>query len=302
MLAFGLTQAARAVPEAEHVRLRLLAQRMNVNDHSIRKQVRVDLTASSSDASRLDNIENSRLTVVNPQGISAKVRPYKVEHSGKRFKAARADVVFKLVEDSASVRRSNVPQGFFAGQGPYRVRVDMRWESYKGGFSFGDPIALRVTQDGVAAQKFVLDSAQQTELSTLPQTFGPVYYKRHDVTNFMYQIANMDDALQSADFHAEVESPQYFFQLRLGRSGESQTQLLDPTVYIAGAEHHLIRSEQALSPMLLPAGGLSTGQTLLADFSRSETMKPDSVFHSASENFSDQVVVQDRVVYAFEVR
>jgi hypothetical protein len=302
LLLVALPHSAVAVPKADHVRLQLSALRMNVNDYSIRKQIRVDVELSAEDENRLGQIEESRLTVINPSGVSARVRPYKIIRQPKRFKSGHAEVIFKLVEDSASKPGSNVPRGFFSADGPYRVRVDMRWESYRGKVSFGVPVAARMTQDGYPLRDFVLNSQAPLELVTTPQTFGPVYYKRQDATNFLYQLAGMDDALQRGDFHAPVESPQYFFQLRVGRIGDPTTKLLDPSAYIPGAQHHMIRSDSAVSPIVLPAGGFSDGQTLLLDFSRIDTAPPNSVFESSNPNFSDQVVVQERVLYALEVR
>ena len=84
---------------------------MNVNDYSIRKQMRADVQITTSDARRLDRLEDARLVVVSPSGVSARVRPYRIKVPDKRFKALRAEVVFKLVEDSASKPRSNLPRG-----------------------------------------------------------------------------------------------------------------------------------------------------------------------------------------------
>ena len=289
------------MPQAKHVQLKLLVQRMNVNDYSIRKQFRVEADISAPDAARFDRLDSARLIVVSPSGVSAKVRPYRIHVADKRFKAARAEVVFKLAEDSASRQRSNVPFGFFAGEGPYTVRVELLGESYSGRISFGAPIALIVSQASAAPAGFALDAARPIELVTSPQSFGPVYYKQQDVANVFYQLANMDDALKSVDFRAEAESPQYFFQLRAGAVGESKTTLIDPAVYITDAQNGVIRSVQALTPMVLPAGGLNAGQNLVIDFSRKETLH-DGVFRSRSDNFSTSAVVRERIVYIYELR
>jgi len=193
-----------------------------------------------------------------------------------------------------------VPRGYFAAEGPYTVRVDLPWASYSGRVRFGAPIALTVTQDGRVAPGFMLNAAQPIELTTLPQSFGPVYYKQQNLANAFYQLANMDDALRGADFRAETESPQYFFQLRAGGLDETTTKLIDPAAYISGAQHGLIRSEQALSPMVIPAGGLNAGQNLLIDFSRKETLQ-DGVFQSRSANFSATAIVKERIVYIYEL-
>lgn len=291
-----------AVPEADHVRLKLVASRLNVNDYSIRKQIRVDMTVSASDAARLDRIEDSRLTVINPSGVSARVKPFRVKLGERRFKAGHADLVFKLIEDSASRHGSSVPRGYFNAAGPYRVRIDMRWESYRGIVSFGAPVALKLAADGQALSSFVLPPGVALEVASLPQRFGPVYYKRPDTTNFAFQLAGIDDALTSGDYRPPVESPQFFFQIRAGRIGQEQTTLVDPAAYIPGAQPHMIRSDSAATPISFPAGAFSAGQTLLIDFSRSETAEPDSVFSSTNRRFSEHVVIQERVVYALEVR
>ncbi len=274
---------------------------MNVNDYSIRKQVRADVSVASSDPRRLENLEDARMVLVSPGGVQAKVRPYRITRGGKRFKAARAELVFKLVEDTASRQRSNVPRGYFDGEGPYHLRIEMRGEHYRGQFSFAQSVALRVTQDGVAQSDFALDAAAPIELSTLPQSFGPVYYKRQDAGNAFYQLANMEDALQRADFRVHEESPRWFLQLRVGRSGSQDTQLLDPAAYISGALPHLIRADLAQSPMVIPAGGLNAGSTLLIDFSR-EKSQQDNVLHSSSEAYSASLEVRERVAYIFELR
>jgi hypothetical protein len=301
LLLLLLPLLAQAVPPAGHVQLKLLVQRMNVNDYSIRKQLRVEADLTAPDAGRFAQLEQARLTVVSPAGVSAKVRPYRIKVADKKFKAARAEVVFKLVEDSASKQRSNVPRGYFAAEGPYGVRVELAGESYSGRVSFGAPIALTVSQAGQSSASFALDARQPIELVTAPQAFGPVYYKQQDVSNVFYQLANMDDALKDSDFRAEAESPQYFFQLRAGGLNDSKTQLIDPTAYIAGAQRGLIRSEQTLSPMVIPAGGLNAGQNLLIDFSRKET-RQDYVFRSRSDSFSASAVVRERIVYIYELR
>src|SRR4051812_44874827 len=52
-----LPLSANAVPQADHVQLKCLLQRMNVNDYAIRKQVRVYVTVAASDESRLEQVE-----------------------------------------------------------------------------------------------------------------------------------------------------------------------------------------------------------------------------------------------------
>jgi hypothetical protein len=288
------------VPAAEHVRLQLLVQRMNVNDYSIRKQFRLDADITAEDPKRFDRLDSARFVVISPSGVSAKVRPYYIKVADKHFKAARAELVFKLVEDTASRQRSNVPVGYFAAEGPYTVRLELPGANYSGRVEFGPPIALTVSQNGAAPSGFALDAAQPIELLTAPQSFGPVYYKQQDVRNVFYQLANMDDALKDADFRVEAESPQYFFQLRAGGLGDASTRLIDPAAYISGAQHGLIRSAQAVTPLLLPGGGLNAQQNLLMDFSRKETLQ-DGVFRSSSDNFSATAVVRERVVYIYEL-
>jgi hypothetical protein len=273
---------------------------MNVNDYSIRKQVRAEVRIAAEDHRQLEDLESARMVVVSPGGTSAKVRPYRIRRHGKRFKAARAEVIFKLQEDTASGQRSNVPAGYFAADGPYRVRIELPGETYRGQVSFGAPIALRVTQDGEPQPDFILDHALPIELATVPQSFGPVYYKHRDLSNAFYQLANMENSLlETGDFRAQEESPQYFFQLRAGPLGSDRTKVIDPAAYISGARHGLIRAEQVASPMLLPPGALDAGLNLLVDFSRKET--GNSSLSSTSENYSQHVTVRERVIYVFEL-
>jgi hypothetical protein len=213
----------------------------------------------------------------------------------------RADVLFKLVEDTASRSRSNVPAEYFSAEGPYAVRIELGGRNYRARVSFGAPLAVRVTQAGQIPVGRVLDTGQPIELTTTPASFGPVYYKRHDPTSSFYQLANMGDALSSGEFRTPAESPQYFLQLSLAARGESKTALLDPTAYIAGARHGMVRADQAETPVVLPAGGLNPGPTLLIDFSREESRR-DNPLYSRDNDLSAEVIVRERIICMYELR
>jgi hypothetical protein len=180
--------------------------------------------------------------------------------------------------------------------------VNLHGETYGGQVSFGPPLSLRCEQGGMAAENFALSPGLLLDIYTDPATFGPVYYKRQDVKNFFYQLANIDDALSGGDFHAPIESPKYIFQIRTGPNDGGPTQVLDPRLYIQGAQEHLIRSDATATPLRLDPSGFQAGQMLLVDFMRQETGAPNACFVDGHDNVSSQVVVQDRIVYSLQVR
>ena len=132
-------------------------------------------------------------------------------------------------------RRSRMfPPGFFSADGPYEVVLTLRGNYITGTFSFGEPLAMAVSQAGQAVDNFSLKAEAPLTVATTPAEFGPVYYKRQDLTNFVFQMANMDQALAGGDFHAPIESPRYVFQVRAGDADGGTTRLIDPSRYIKG--------------------------------------------------------------------
>jgi hypothetical protein len=297
-LALGaLTGAAWGVPPARHVRLECVALRLSVNDYSIRHQIKLLATITSDDEAALALVENGLLTVTSPTGqlVDLAVREY--HEQPKQFKAATARLLFKAVSDSANPRLGNVPEGFFVGEGPYQLKLVLLGETYTGSISFGAPLKMAIEQDGRAVRNFSLSCEQPVTIVTTPEQFGPVYYKRQDATNLFYQLASIDQALESGDFHSQVESPRYVFQISIGDSAGGPARLLDPSRYIQGFEPHLIRSDKTATPLSFAGAEFAPGEVVVVDFMREEAAAPDTGF-TGGENFSTQLVVQDRVVYA----
>lgn len=294
----ALPLAARAVPPADHVRIECIALRLNVNDYSIRHQIKLLVTVASSDEARLALVENALLTVTNPAGQAVNLAVREYHQTPKQFKAANARLLFKAVEDSADSALSNVPVGFFTGSGPYQLALSLLGQTYSGAFSFGAPLKLSVEQQGRAISNFTLSVEQPVTIVTEPTEFGPVYYKRQDPSNLFYQLANIDQALEGGDYHAPVESPRYVFQISIGDGTGGPTRLLDPSRYIAGFEPHLIRSDSTTTPLAFAANEFAPGDAVVVDFTREEAAPPDCGFSGPDQNFSAQLVVQDRVVYA----
>jgi hypothetical protein len=303
LLALGLPPGqASAVPAVDHIGIDCAALRLVVNDYSLRYQIKVIVTLAAQENSGLNGIETTRVIIGNPEGLSVTLKPHKLNVSPKKFKAANATIVFKAAADSDAPKEDTVPPGFFSSRGPYSVAVVLHDEQYSGTVSFGPEVSLRCEQAGQAAQNFALSPELPLDIYTDPSEFGPVYYKRQDVTNFFYQLANMDNALMGGDFHAPIESPKYIFQIRSGPKEGGPTEVLDPQLYIEGAQEHLIRSELTKTPLRLSPGSFQAGQVLLVDFMRQETGEPDSQFIDGRENMGSSVVVQDRVVYALQVQ
>ena len=150
-------------------------------------------------------------------------------------------------------------------------------------------------------QLIVLRDEAGFTVSTTPGSFGPVYYKRQDMTNFVFQLANMDQALKGGDFHAPVEPMRYFFQVRIGDTAGGPTRLLDPARYIEGHKSHMIRSEETGTPLSFQAEEFAAGEVVLIDFMRLDTLPPDTVFTAERENLSSLATTQERVVYALAV-
>jgi hypothetical protein len=160
---------------------------------------------------------------------------------------------------------------------------------------------MRVEQESEPVANFVLRDEAGFTISTTPASFGPVYYKRQDMTNFVFQLANMDQALKGGDFHAPVEPMRYFFQVRVGDTAGGPTRLLDPARYIEGHKAHMIRSELTSMPLSFMAEEFAAGDAVLIDFMRINTATPDTVFTAERENMSSLATAQERVVYALAV-
>ncbi len=239
--------------------------------------------------------------MTSPSGAAVSLKPRSADISPKRFKAATAKLLFKAIDDSSSKALSNVPTGFLTAPGEYSAKLTLRGESYHARFSFGAPVSLQAEQDGQRVGHFSLKDEQPLDIFTEPKEFGPVYYKRQDVTNFMFMLNNMDQAIESKDYHPEVESPMYIFQVRVGDSSGGPTRLLDPGKYIDGHQEYLIRSDKTSTPLRFSADEFSPGEVVIVDFMRQDTLQPDEGLSGPADGFSGQVVTQNRVVYAMAI-
>lgn len=303
-LCLALPLDAQAVPEADHVRLECVLLRLAVNDYTVRYQLKVQLSFSAPTAEELNTAEQSVLTVINGDGQTVRLTPHHFQNNPRQFKAAHATLQFKAIEDTSAsypTAPTNVPDGFFASGGPFEVLVAARGERFSGRVDFGEKLEMRVLQNGNQVSNFSLADELPFLIETEPRRFGPVYYKRQDLTNSVYQLANMEQSLQSQDYHPAVESPRYLFQLRVGDPQGGPTRLVDPERYIEGYTPYLIRSEQTSTPLSFAADEFSAGDVVLIEFERTDTLPPDTVFNSSREGFSSQTTIQDRVVYAMYV-
>jgi hypothetical protein len=292
------------VPEADHVHLDCTALRLSVNNYSVRHQIKLEVAVSAPDEDALSGVDLALLSITNPAGEDVTMACSKMSISPKRFKAAHARLLFKAVEDSAAPlpsELSNAPPGFFSSLGPYELALTLRGELFQGEISFGEPLAMRVEQESEPVANFVLRDEAGFTVSTTPQRFGPVYYKRQDMTNFVFQLANMDQALEGGDFHAPVEPMRYFFQVRVGDTAGGPTRLLDPARYIEGHKAYMIRSDETSTPLKFMAEEFVAGEVVLVDFMRINTAPPDTVFTAERENLSSLATTQERVVYALAV-
>ena len=293
--------AATAVPEASHVRLECEALRLNVNNYTTRHQISLVVTISAPDESHFAGLEDALLHIADQSGTSVTIGPGKNSQSPRRFKAAHAKLKFKAISDPTDKTTTNVPEAFLDGDGPYRLILDLQGQTYSGEVSFSRRLGMSVLQLGAPAANFTLRSEAPFEIYTTPVEFGPVYYKQQDITNFMFQLANMSQALESLDYHTPVESPLYVFQIGVSDGAGGPTNLLDPAQYIAGYQRHLIRSESTATPLRFSPELFSTGDVVVVDFRRQDRREPDSVFSSDNPDLTDQVVVEDRVIFALEI-
>jgi hypothetical protein len=142
---------------------------------------------------------------------------------------------------------------------------------------------------------FTLRSATPFEIYTSPAEFGPVYYKRQDITNFMFQLANMYQSLESQDYHTPVESPLYVFQVGVSDGQGGPTSLLDPAHYIAGYQPHLIRSESTATPLRFEPELFEIGDVVVVDFVRQDRNGRTACLRATIQS-PDQVVMEDRVI------
>jgi len=293
--------AANAIPEAGHVRIQCAALRLNVNNYSLRHQIKVVVSVSAPEVTDFGGIEESVLTITAPSGATLNFSPTSFDIRPRVFKAANATLLFKAIDDSADAAVSNVPSGFFDAAEPYTLVLTMPGRRFEGAVSFSRYLAMHVEQQGQPVRNFCLADETGMDLYTTPAEFGPVYYKHQDITNFVFQLANMDAAIESQDYHPPVESPRYIFQVRIGDGAGGPTQLLDPARYIDGYTSHLIRSERTSTPLHFAAEDFNDGDVVVVDFERQDTLEPDSVFSGYGEGYSSEVVVKDRIVYALKV-
>ena len=293
--------AARSVPEADHLRVECVVLRLAVNDYTVRRQVKLLCTLTASDESRLAGVEGAQLTITSPSGQGVTLAPQQVEILPRVFKAANAKLLFKAIDDTGAPSLNNVPRGFFTAPGQYRLRLSIRDQTVEGEVEFGEPVSLRAEQGGKIVQHFSLSAEQPLDILSDPAEFGPVYFRRQDLTNFLFQLANMDQALGGGDFRTPVESPLYIFQVRIGDMGGGPTKLLDPARYINGYQPHLIRSERTSTPLHFDANEFGPGQVVIVDFLRQDTLPDTEGLHGPQANFSSRTVVIDQMVVALAV-
>ena len=291
----------QAVPEAGHVRLDLAALRLNLNDYCTRYQVKLEVTVTAADEDGLSGVELALLSITNPDGAETTMGVRRYEVFPRRFKAAQAKLLFKASEDTADPSQCNVPAGFFAVDGPFEIHLTLQGEYYTGSFRFSEPLSLSVVQDGEPAGMFCLKEEQGFTISTVPTQFGPVYYRKQDLTNAVFQLANMDEALAGGDYHAPRENPRYLFQVSVSDGLGGPMRLVDPSRYIQGYQEHMIRSEQTSTPLSFAAHEFGPEDVVVIDFMRENKLDPDVGFEDAGNRFSCQVIVQERVLYTLNV-
>jgi hypothetical protein len=210
-------------------------------------------------------------------------------------------VLFRAVGDSGGSAETNTPDGFFDGAGPYRVALEIRGEFFTGELYFPEPLTMEIRQDGRPVSNFSIMDEASLDLYTAPAEFGPVYYKRQDMSNFMFQMANIENAIETGDYHTPVESPRYLFQVSIADGAGGPARLLDPGRYIEGYQPHMIRSDWTTTPLHFGADEFSPGEVVVVDFRREETLEPDSVFSTSGSKMSNNTRVTERVIFALAV-
>lgn len=308
LFACSTASAQSVTPEAGHVRMEAEALRLQVNDYSTRWQFKLHVAVTAPDEVQLAGVGGGVLRLGNPEGRYVELLPRQAEIYPRRFKAANARLQFRAIEDSAAPGQGNLPSGFFESDGPYRFSLSLLGQSYSGEFSFGEMLEMQALQpEGgalAAVRNFCMASERPLHISTRPADFGPVYYKRQDMKNFIYQLANMDDSLSSGSYHPPVESPQYIFQVRVGDASGAM-QLLDPSRYIRGHQPFLIRSDWTETPLEFVPEDLAGHKAVLIDFIRTDTPEPNSGFSgpggSGGKGWSGQFHIQQRVMYALYI-
>jgi hypothetical protein len=289
---------AHAVPVAAQLDLDVRLLNLKVNDYASRRQIRVNAQVARENERELLGIKDSILRITAPDGRSVELFPEDWKFTPRRFKVAHATLSFKAIEDTSSLRASNVSAGFFASEGPYMMELNVLGEQASGEVSFQDQLSVSLLQDSEPVRNYVLRSGTQLHIFTEPRTIGPVYYKRHDLTNFAFSMASMEQAMQGGDFHYIPETPTYLLQVRIGRKEGGRTELLDPSRYIDGYQPHMVRSDQTTTPISFHSDEFRSGDVVVLDFVRTDIFQPNSVFSGSARGLSSGVMHEERLVYA----
>lgn len=297
-MAVSFAGPAHAVPSAAQLEINVRILNLKVNDYATRRQVRLSAQVARENERELLGVKDSRLRISAPDGRHVELEPEDWKFTPKRFKVAHATLSFIAVEDTSSPRESNVPEGFLLSDGPYTLSLSILGEQAKGEISFHDRLNVAMLQDEQPVDNFILHSGSQLHIFTEPRTIGPVYYKRQDLTNFAFSMASMDQAMQGGDFHYIPESPTYLLQVRIGRAEGGPTELLDPSRYIDGYQPHMIRSDETTTPISFRSDEFRSGDVVVLDFERTDTLDPDSVFSGDARGLTSGVSHHERLIFA----
>lgn len=298
LLALLHSATAYAVPVAAQLDLDVRLLNLKVNDYASRRQIRVNAQVARENERELLGIKDSTLKITAPDGRSVELFPEDWQFTPRRFKAAHATLSFKAIEDTSSLSASNVPAGFFGSEGPFLMELNILGEEARGEVSFQDQLSVSMLQDSEPVRNYVLRSGTQLHIFTEPRSIGPVYYKRHDLTNFAFSMASMEQAMQGGDFHYIPETPTYLLQVRIGRAEGGRTELLDPSRYIDGYQPFMIRSDQTTTPISFHSDEFRTGDVVVLDFVRTDIFEPNSIFSGSARGMSSGVMHEERLVYA----
>ena len=88
--------AVSAVPEANHVRIECSVLRLNVNDYTVRHQLKLTVTVARPSADELIGVENATLEATNPAGEKVTFQAAEYELKERTFKAANGILHFKF--------------------------------------------------------------------------------------------------------------------------------------------------------------------------------------------------------------